>query len=165
MPKSYSAKHIVDIIHKRKKEELLKKDVVDINELRKLKKSTPLKNVLVVDDEASVRNSLKRILETEGYQVLLASEGAELSTAISTHPPSIILLDINLPWIDGYELCNLIKKDPTISSIPIIFVSGYKSKEQIKKGFDVGCDDYITKPFNIDDICRAVKTLLKINEK
>jgi len=165
MSKDYPAKHFVEQIHRRKKEELLKNNVVDIDELRKLKKYSIPRNILVVDDDPSVRNSLRRILELDGYNVLLASEGADLSTAVSTHDLSIILLDINLPWIDGYELCKLMKADEVLRSIPVIFVSGYKSKNHIKRGFDVGCDDYITKPFNIEDISRAVKTLLKINEK
>ena len=84
---------------------------------------------------------------------------------VSTHNLSIILLDINLPWIDGYELCKLMKEDHVLRSVPVIFVSGYKSKNHIKKGFDAGCDDYITKPFHIEDISRAVRTLLKINEQ
>jgi len=165
MSKTYSAKDFVNKIYERKKEELLKKDVVDLNELRKLKEIKPPKNVLVVDDEASIRNSLKRILESQGYNVFLASEGAELSSVASSYDISLILLDINLPWVDGYELCKLMKNDSVLKNIPVIFVSGYSSKDHIKKGFDVGCDDYITKPFNIDDICRAVKTLLNINEK
>lgn len=164
MSREYSTKQFVDQIYERKRQELLKNDVVDLSELRKLKKSTAPRNILVVDDEASIRSSLKRILEAEGYNVFLASEGAELSSVISKNDLSLILLDINLPWIDGYDLCKLMKDDRVLKNIPIIFVSGYKAKDQIKKGFDVGCDDYITKPFNIDDINRAVKTLLKINQ-
>jgi DNA-binding response OmpR family regulator len=155
----------MEAVCQRKKEELLKQPVLELSEFRKLKTSLKPKNILVVDDEASIRHSLKRILENSDYNVLLASEGSELSAITGVNDISLILLDINLPWIDGYELCKLIKENALLKEIPVIFISGYNSKDHIKRGFTVGCDDYITKPFHIDDVLTTVKTLLKINEK
>ena len=72
----------------------------------------------------------------------------------------MILLDVNLPWVDGYELCRLIKDHHTLKGVPLILVSARKSKADIQAGFDAGCNDYITKPFDIDFITSVIGKLL-----
>ena len=109
-----------------------------------------------------MRNGLKRILESEGYKVLVASDGMELSKILENSRFDMILLDVNLPWVDGYELCRLIKSHYALKEVPLILVSARKSKEDSQKGIEAGCNDYVTKPFDIDHITSVVsKHLLR----
>ena len=75
-----------------------------------------------------------------------------LSKIIEDTKLDLILLDIQLPWVDGYELCALLKITPPPKNLPVAFVSGNKTEEDIRKGFDAGCDEYITKPFEVEAI-------------
>ena len=73
-----------------------------------------------------------------------------------------ILLDIKLPWVDGYELCKLIKQHDEFKKVPLVFLSGKKSEIEVKKGFEMGCDEYVTKPFDIEEIKKTVKNLIRL---
>ena len=116
--------------------------------------------ILVVDDEPVMRNAIKRIFEKENYRVLIAKDAMELSKIIEDTKLDLILLDIQLPWVDGYELCALLKSHPLLKNLPVAFVSGNKTEEDIRKGFDAGCDEYITKPFEVEAIQKMVSQLL-----
>ena len=107
-----------------------------------------------------MRNAIKRIFEKEHYRVLVAKDAMELSKIIEDTKLDLILLDINLPWVDGYELCTLLKAHPALKHLPVAFISGNKTEEDIKRGFEAGCDEYITKPFEVDDLQNTVNQLL-----
>lgn len=146
-----------------KRAKLCKKKIVSLEEFRLLKETVNSKTILVVDDDEVMRKALARIFEGEKYKVITASDGLELSKTLENTRLDLILLDIKLPWVDGFELCRILKSHHIMKHIPIIFISGKKSEQDIQKGFDCGCDDYITKPFDIDEITSAVnKLLLKI---
>jgi len=158
MANRYLRKQVEQI--KRKK--IAEKTVVNLKEYRELRKPLDPKSILVVDDDEVMRNAMKRILEREGYKILLAEDGLELSKILETTTLDMIILDINLPWVDGYELCSMIKSHPSLSQTPLIMVSAQKGKEDIERGFAVGCDDYVTKPFDVAKITDSIaKALLK----
>ena len=122
----------------RKKIEALKKQrmssqtVVSLDEYRVLSQQKNTKKVLVVDDEPIMRNALNRILTSIGYTVFLASDGLELSKTLEVEKLDLVVLDVNLPWVDGLELCQIIKTSPQLSSTPVVMISARKSKEDIE---------------------------------
>lgn len=142
-----------------KRQKITSKKVVNLGDFRELQKTLDSKTVLVVDDDEVMRNAIKRILDEDGYNVLLAEDGLELSKILESTRLDLILLDVNLPWVDGYELCRLIKQHHTLQHVPLIFVSARKAKEDIQKGFDAGCNDYVTKPFDVDHITSVIQKM------
>src|SRR5690606_35652320 len=114
-----------------KKQKLAQEKVVNLADFREFRKQEESHTILVVDDEEVMRNALKRILEREGYRVLLAEDGMELSKVLETARMDMILLDVNLPWVDGYELCRMIKGHLGLKHVPLVFVSARKSKEDV----------------------------------
>lgn len=134
--------------------------VVSLEDYRAASKHLEARTILVVDDELVMRNAIKRIFEKENYRVLVAKDAMELSKIIEDTRLDLILLDINLPWVDGYELCSLLKSHPMLKHLPVAFISGNKTEEDIRKGFEAGCDEYITKPFEVDEIQKTVSELL-----
>ncbi len=121
-----------------KRQKIVSKKIVNLADFRNLKKSSETRSILVVDDDEIMRSALKRILEGENYKVILAEDGMELSKILETTKLDLILLDVNLPWVDGYELCRLIKSHHALKDVPLILVSARKGKEDIEQGFAAG---------------------------
>lgn len=145
-----------------RKQKMVGDKVVSLSEFRTMKQDISNPAILVVDDEEIMRNAIKRILESQEYRVVVAEDGIALSTAIDENKFSLILLDVNLPWVDGYELCRLLKANVSLRHIPLILISARKTQEDIQKGFDAGCNDFVTKPFEVDHILASIeKQLLK----
>lgn len=134
--------------------------MVSLSDFRNLKQTIETRTILVVDDDEIMRNALKRILEASGYKVLLASDGLELSKILEVNRLDMVLLDVNLPWVDGYELCRLLKSHHSLGKVPLVFVSARKEEEDIQRGFDAGCDEYITKPFDIEKMTETISRIL-----
>ena len=160
--KSINTKKLVDKIEKITREKITNTKVVSLNDYRSLKQKEDPKTILVIDDDETMRQALKRIFETEGYRVLVAADGTQLSAVLDESPLELIVLDIGLPWINGFELCKLLKENPDLKKIPLVFISAKTSEIDVRRGFEVGCDDYIKKPFNVDEIRNTVRTLLKL---
>jgi DNA-binding response OmpR family regulator len=139
-----------------KRKKLSEEKVISLSEYRDMKKSQERKTVLVVDDEEIMRNALKRVLETEDFNVLIAEDGFALSKVLETTTLDLILLDVNLPWVDGFELCQLVKSHEALAHIPVIMVSGRKSSDDIKRGMELGATDFIGKPFDVDHLLGSV---------
>lgn len=127
-----------------------------------LQKSGCKGNILVVDDERDNLELLSTILESEGYQVRQAINADIAFRSIKLQPPELILLDIRMPEIDGYQLCQQLKSNPEIKDIPVIFVSGLGRDNDKGKGFEVGAVDFITKPFQLEETIARVKHQLTI---
>lgn len=142
------------------KKAIAQEKVVHLGEYRALAKKTEPKTILVVDDELVMRNAMKRIFEREEYRVVVAKDAMELSKIIEDTKLDLVLLDVNLPWVDGLELCSLLKSHPSLQHLPVAFISGNKTEEDIQRGFEAGCDEYITKPFEVDELQRTVSDLL-----
>ncbi len=164
MSKKLDAKDLVDKIERLARERKAEGQVVDLGALRQLKAQKVKPSVLVIEDDETMRAALKRILETDGIEVRTAADGTQLGAALDNKMVDLIMLDIGLPWINGFELAKLLKEHPVLKSIPLIFVSGHTTDADVKQGFSVGADDYIKKPFDIEKVRRAVQVLLKINK-
>jgi light-regulated signal transduction histidine kinase (bacteriophytochrome) len=120
--------------------------------------------ILLVDDNLENIELLKVILEKDGYEIVFASNGEQALEMTSKLNPKLILLDIMMPGIDGFETCQKLKENKTTREIPVIFISAKNMSEDIVKGFEVGGLDYITKPFNASEVRRRVKTHLQTQE-
>jgi len=142
-----------------KRQKIVSKKVVSLNEFRDLTQDVETRSILVVDDDEVMRNALKRILEAEGFTVHLAEDGLQLSKVLESARLDMILLDVNLPWVDGLELCRLIKEHSALKSVPLILVSARKTQEDVQKGFAAGCNDYITKPFDVDHLTGVINKM------
>jgi two-component system sensor histidine kinase/response regulator len=118
--------------------------------------------ILIVDDTAHVRQLLSAMLTKRGYEVQVVDSGAEALTTIQESPPDLILLDIMMPDMDGFEVCERLKTDPQTHDIPIIFISALESTEDKVKGFTVGGVDYVTKPFQVKEVLARVVTHLSL---
>ncbi len=115
------------------------------------------KKILLVEDDPDVREFLRATLESEQYDVLTAANGIKLISRIRVDRPDLILLDIMLPWVDGYELCKAIKAHPEYRRIPVVFVSVRNSPEEIEAGLACGANDYVTKPIDIDQFLATIR--------
>ncbi len=163
MAKGLNTKDLVEKIEKLTREKMAKESVVDLKEYRELRKKKSSRTLLVIEDDETMRNALKRIFESDGYQVKTAADGTQLSEVLDDHPIDLIILDIGLPWINGFELAKLLKEHKDLKHIPLIFVSGKTSDIDVKRGFEVGADDYIKKPFDVEKIKKTVNTLLQLS--
>lgn len=123
--------------------------------------------ILIVDDNVTNLQVLGSILREKDYDILIAKDGPTAINTTIQHLPDIILLDIMMPQMDGYEVCNRIRGDKLTATIPIIFISAKNDEDAIVKGFDVGGQDYISKPFINKELLARVNNQLSIrkNEK
>lgn len=119
-------------------------------------------NVLLVDDNLVNLRVLSRLLDREGYKVRPVHSGDQALKAIEAHSPDLILLDIRMPGMDGYEVCERLKADARFRSIPIIFISAADALHDKIKGFEVGGVDYIAKPFQELEVLARINTHLQI---
>ena len=121
-------------------------------------------DILIVDDIATNLNVLCQALESEGYNVIAAPSG-EVALKIATQtPPDLILLDIMMPGIDGFETCRCLKAQPATADVPVIFITARDETQSIIKGLKVGGVDYITKPFRHEEVRARVRTHLTIKQ-
>ncbi len=165
MSKKIDAKDLVAKIEKLARERMASGDVIDLRSLRELKEKKKRQSILVVEDDDTMRAALKRILESDGFDVKSAADGTQLGDALGDMSVDLILLDVGLPWINGLELAKLLKEHEALREIPLVFISGKTSEFDIKRGFEAGADDYIKKPFDIDNVKKTVRTLLKLNQE
>ena len=117
--------------------------------------------ILIVDDEPNIVVPLQFLMEQNGYSVIVAQSGEEALEAVSKYRPALILLDIMLPGIDGFEVCEIVKLNPEWKDIKIIFLTAKGRDVDIAKGMVLGADEYITKPFSNKQIVESVKRLLE----
>ncbi len=165
MSKKIDAKDLVAKIEKLARERMASGDVVDLRSLRELKEKKKRRSILVVEDDDTMRAALKRILESDGFDVRSAADGTQLGDALGDMSVDLILLDVGLPWINGIELAKLLKEHDSLREIPLVFISGKTSEFDIKRGFEAGADDYIKKPFDIENVKKTVRTLLKLSHE
>jgi putative two-component system response regulator len=118
--------------------------------------------ILLVDDEESNLKLLAQWLITLGYDIELASNGEEAVQKAGDCRPDLIILDIMMPVMDGYEVCNLIRKDPELKNIPIIMVTALNDRDSKLKGLSAGANDFLSKPIDKTELTIRVKNLLKI---
>jgi DNA-binding response OmpR family regulator len=117
--------------------------------------------IMAVDDEKSTIDALKISLESENYEVLEAYTGEAAIKKAESIPLDMILLDIMLPDITGYEICNRLKKNPKTKSVPIIMLTGMSSASDKMAGLDMGADDFISKPFDQNELKTKIRIALQ----
>jgi len=118
------------------------------------------KEILIVDDEPSIVVPIQFLMEQQGYSVIVAENGHDALDVIYKYIPDLILLDIMLPGIDGYEVCEIVRLNPKLRGIKIIFLTAKGREVEIAKGLALGADAYITKPFSNAELVAKVKTVL-----
>ena len=119
------------------------------------------KQILIVDDESGVVVPLQFLMEQQGYNVMTAQRGEDALDLIYQYKPDLVLLDIMLPGIDGYEVCEIARLNPNYRDVKIVFLTARRSEVEIAKGLTLGGDAYITKPFSNAELVALVKKLLE----
>ena len=115
--------------------------------------------VLVVDDDPYILMSLEFLMKKAGYEVLVARNGTEALEHIEVSLPDLVILDIMMPDVDGYQICGFIKSTEHLEHIKVVFLSAKTKEEDIKKGLDLGAAFYVTKPFSTKDLVKKIETL------
>lgn len=118
-------------------------------------------NVLVVDDDEDIRDIVSLRLGVVGHLVRQASNGDECMNAIRAERPDIILLDIQMPRMNGIDVCRQVKANPDYSLIPVLLLTARGQESDVSKGFDAGADDYIVKPFSLQELQSRVERFLR----
>lgn len=118
------------------------------------------KKIVIIDDNASFVDVLKRFLNIKTFTVFVAYDGSEGIDVVSKVMPHVILLDIMMPGLSGYEVCERIKKNDKVKHIPIIFLTVRSRPEDIEKGYKLGAAHYITKPFNYPELIEIIKKVV-----
>ncbi len=120
--------------------------------------------ILLVDDEPTIVKTIQKRLEAEGFEVLVAMEGPEALEKARVEKPDLIVLDLMLPKMDGYKVCDLLKKDTRYSKIPIVMFTARTQEADVKLGLECGADAYLKKPFNSEELLEKIKGLLTLNQ-
>lgn len=121
--------------------------------------SAAKKSILIIDDELSMRNALKRALQSTPYTILFAQDGFQAGVKIIAEKPDLILLDLSLPGLDGFEVIQFIRLRPDLATLKILVLSGLSSTELVES-IRLGADDAIAKPFDNKDLLNRVNMLL-----
>ncbi|MCP9234585.1 response regulator [Lewinella sp. JB7] len=117
--------------------------------------------LLVIEDNQEVRENLSEILELYGFRVIAAADGLDGARAAIEHLPDLVLCDVMMPQLDGFGVLNLLSENERTAGIPFIFITARTESEDIRRGMNLGADDYITKPFYKDELLQVVRTRLK----
>jgi|SRR5690349_15166851 DNA-binding response OmpR family regulator len=116
--------------------------------------------VIIVDDDRETRDMLGLALELEGFEVAQAANGLKLISTLQVDRPDLILLDVNMSWIDGFELCRSVHRNEEFQDIPVVFVSARSSPADVQRGRDAGAADYFTKPVDLTVLIRRARELV-----
>ena len=119
-----------------------------------------LKKVLVVDDDPYILMSLEFLMKKNGYDVMVARNGTEALALVDMQLPNIVLLDIMMPDVDGYEICKHIKKSAKLKHTKVVFMSAKTKETDIQKGYDLGAALYIIKPFSTRELAKQINALM-----
>jgi DNA-binding response OmpR family regulator len=114
--------------------------------------------IMVAEDDPKLAEVLRRYLEREGYQVVLVPDGRQAIDRARQHPPDLIILDLMLPRVDGWDVCRVLKRE---SEVPILMLTARSTQDDIVLGLDLGADDYVTKPFGPPELMARVRTVLR----
>ncbi len=121
--------------------------------------------ILLVEDTPEHIEAVVAILQKNNYKIRIANKWSTALKLLSQHQPDLILLDIFMPEMDGFELCKTIKRNSAFCSIPIIFLTARDDEDSIRKGFELGAQDYVIKPFNASELLARIKTHIKLKQQ
>lgn len=117
--------------------------------------------IMVVDDDEIVARTIERTLRAGGFQVVVVHSGVEALRAARRNPPDLMVLDVLMPGMDGYEVCRQVREDPLLRDLPVLFLTAKGKEEDRIAGLQAGADDYIGKPFNLDELYLRVRAILR----
>src|SRR5262245_34110139 len=121
------------------------------------------KTILIVDDHTSTRKVLQGLLNQQGYDLFFASNGLEALAQAMTLTPDVILLDVMMPGMDGFEVCQRLRAEPRLAEVPVIMISALDDRTSRLRGFKAGADDFISKPFDPVELRTRVQTIAQLN--
>ncbi len=121
--------------------------------------------ILVTDDEPYVVMAIRELLETLPAMVMEATSGEEALRIVRADRPDLVLLDIKMPGLDGFQVAEALKKDPATSAIPIVFLSALGSSKEKVRGLELGAEDYLTKPINKIELLTRIRAVLKLKHE
>ncbi len=121
--------------------------------------------IMVVDDDEIVARTIERTLRAGGFQVVVVHSGVEALRAARRNPPDLMVLDVLMPGLDGYEVCRQVRDDPLLNNLPILFLTAKGKEEDRIAGLQAGADDYIGKPFNLDELYLRVRAVLRRTQR
>ncbi|MDL1909409.1 response regulator [Chloroflexi bacterium CFX6] len=119
--------------------------------------------ILIVDDEPSNRETLVSILEPEGYRLVLAEDGRRALEQAKAIQPDVILLDVMMPGLNGFEVCRLVRAEDNLAEVPVIFLTALDDRQSLLEGLNSGADDFITKPFNRHELRARLKSITRLD--
>jgi PAS domain S-box-containing protein/putative nucleotidyltransferase with HDIG domain len=119
--------------------------------------------ILIVDDETAGRETLEALLTGQDYQLVFASTGGEALAKAAERQPDLILLDVMMPGMDGFEVCRRLRTDPSLAEVPIILVTALDDRDSRLRGIEAGADDFVTKPFDRIELRTRVRTITRLN--
>ncbi len=121
------------------------------------------KSILVVDDEPNIVTSLQYVMKNAGFEVGVAYDGEEALAKVEEMVPDLVILDVMMPKLDGFEVCKKIRANPAWKSVRIVMLTAKGRDSEREKGLSLGADDYLTKPFSTRDILQRAKEILDEN--
>ena len=116
-------------------------------------------NILIVDDDVTVTQLLQTLLKMEGHRATPVNESRETLAMVDQLNPDLILLDLMMPGLTGFEICDLLQQNPKYANIPIMIISAMDDRESREKALAAGAKDYMTKPFSVDTLMQKIKEL------
>jgi two-component system phosphate regulon response regulator PhoB len=116
--------------------------------------------ILVADDEEDLRELVSYRLSRSGYEVVEAVDGQEALELATERTPDLMVLDVMMPRLDGYEVTRRVREQDSLRSVPVILLTARSQETDVSRGFDVGADDYLKKPFNPDELVARVRAVL-----
>jgi CheY-like chemotaxis protein len=120
------------------------------------------RNVLLVDDDPLILEILRTILDLEEFEVTTVADGRQALASVAASPPDVVVCDVMMPEVDGFEVCRTLKSEPTTADLPVILLTARDRPEDRQAGEDAGCDAYLTKPFSplqLIDVIRDVRAV------
>ncbi len=116
--------------------------------------------ILIAEDEPDIRELVAFMLRFAGYEVMAASNGEEAVQAATHEVPDLVLMDVRMPRMTGYDACRLMKANPTLRDVPVVFLSAKGQEAEIQSGLEAGAEEYLLKPFSPDELTNRVRTIL-----
>ncbi len=116
--------------------------------------------ILIAEDEPDIRELVAFMLRFAGYEVMAASNGEEAVQAATRDIPDLVLMDVRMPRMTGYDACRLMKANPDLHDVPVVFLSAKGQESEIQTGLEAGAEEYLLKPFSPDELTSRVKTIL-----
>ncbi len=126
--------------------------------------TSPIATILIVDDEPKNRSLLEVLLKPEGYLTVTANSGEEALAMVAKKPPDLILLDVMMPGMDGYDVATKLKANPATRNLPIIMLSALDDRDSKLAGLNAGAEDFLTKPIDRAELWVRVRNLLRLKE-